>query len=97
MWLTRLAPSTVSKHLSILKAAGLVDDRKDGRWSHYSLFGGDHNPYAGEVLGLVRRALARDPQILADRRRLKEILGMPLADLTGKVRSVTYRAVRRES
>lgn len=29
--------STVSKHLSILKQAGLVEDRKDGQKSYYSL------------------------------------------------------------
>ena len=32
-----LAPSTVSKHLSILSGAGLVDSRKDGRWAFYRL------------------------------------------------------------
>ena len=30
-----LAPSTVSKHLFILKSAGLVDARKQGRWMYY--------------------------------------------------------------
>ena len=30
-----LAPSTVSKHLSILRQARLVDDRKEGRWMYY--------------------------------------------------------------
>lgn len=32
-----LAPSTVSKHLSILRQAGLVDSRKEARWMHYRL------------------------------------------------------------
>ena len=27
----------VSRHLSYLKRAGLVDHRRDGRWKHYSL------------------------------------------------------------
>ena len=31
-----LAPSTVSKHLSILYQAGLLESRKDGRWVYYS-------------------------------------------------------------
>jgi ArsR family transcriptional regulator, arsenate/arsenite/antimonite-responsive transcriptional repressor len=30
--LLELAPSTVSKHLSILRAARLVESRKEGRW-----------------------------------------------------------------
>ncbi len=29
--------STVSKHLSLMKAAGLVEDRKQGLWVHYRL------------------------------------------------------------
>jgi DNA-binding transcriptional ArsR family regulator len=29
--------STVSKHLSVMKAAGLVEDRKEGLWVHYRL------------------------------------------------------------
>jgi len=31
------AQSRLSFHLRVLKDAGLVDDRKDGRWSYYSL------------------------------------------------------------
>ena len=34
-----LAPSTMSKHLSILYQARLVNTRKDGRWVYYSLPG----------------------------------------------------------
>ena len=30
-----LAPSTVSKHMSILKQAHLVETRKEGRWVYY--------------------------------------------------------------
>jgi DNA-binding transcriptional ArsR family regulator len=32
-----LAPSTVSKHITVLKQAGLVGLRKDGRWAYYRL------------------------------------------------------------
>lgn len=77
----RLAPSTVSKHLALLKASGLVEDRKDGRWVHYALASDDHNPYAKDVLRLVRGALARDSKILEDSRRLKDVLRVPVADL----------------
>lgn len=34
-----LAPSTVSKHMSLLHQAGLVERRKDGRWHYYKLAG----------------------------------------------------------
>jgi DNA-binding transcriptional ArsR family regulator len=33
----RLAPSTVSAHLADLRRAGLVEERKSGRWVHYRL------------------------------------------------------------
>jgi len=29
--------STVSKHLALLKNAGLVEDRREGQWAHYRL------------------------------------------------------------
>ena len=35
--LLKLAPSTVSKHMSILKYAGLVESRKKGTWIYYRL------------------------------------------------------------
>src|SRR5512136_842487 len=47
--LLQLAPSTVSKHLSILRQADLVESRKEGRWMFYAL------PRSPEPL--VRRAL----------------------------------------
>lgn len=97
-----LAPSTVSKHLAILKAAGLVDDRREGRWIRYALAGGEHNPYARGILGLIRRALKRDPKIRDDRRRLKEVLGMPLAEVcalgpAGKAATTASKGPERAS
>ena len=35
--LLSLAPSTVSKHMQVLRQARLVECRKDGRWIYYSL------------------------------------------------------------
>jgi ArsR family transcriptional regulator len=32
-----LAASTISHHMRVLRAAGLVDARKDGSWVHYTL------------------------------------------------------------
>ena len=37
-----ISPSTVSNHMAILKRAGLVEARKDGRWMHFRL--ADTNP-----------------------------------------------------
>lgn len=32
-----LAASTISHHMSVLRTAGLVDGRKDGLWTYYTL------------------------------------------------------------
>lgn len=45
--------STVSKHLLILKNAGIVRDRKVGKWIHYSL----KTPCILEFLSCVERVL----------------------------------------
>jgi arsenate reductase/ArsR family transcriptional regulator len=76
-----LAPSTVSKHLTTLKLAGLVDDRRDGKWIAYGLTGQSRNPYARAVLDLLGTALDRDPAVVADRKRLREIKAIPMAEL----------------
>jgi arsenate reductase/ArsR family transcriptional regulator len=76
-----LAPSTVSKHLAILKAAGLVDDRRAGRWIHYGLAAASRNPHGGGILALLRGRLDREPRIVADRRRLRAIARVPLTKL----------------
>jgi DNA-binding transcriptional ArsR family regulator len=77
----RLAPSTVSKHLALLKASGLVGDRREGRWVHYALDRESHNAHAEAILRLLRGALARDPKILEDRQRLKRVLKVAVAEL----------------
>jgi len=43
------AQSRLSFHLRVLKDAGIVSDRKDGRWVHYEL---NHDAFA-EIEGIV--------------------------------------------
>jgi ArsR family transcriptional regulator len=70
-----LAPSTVSKHLDVLHKAGLVDSRKSGRWIYYRL---PDNPPAcvRDAIAWLHASLAKDPQVLADAKRLKAVLKM---------------------
>ena len=72
--LLELAPSTVSKHMAILKQARLVDSRKDGRWMHYRLAGKDAPAEAADAIALVSKSLVKDPRIREDARHLKRIL-----------------------
>jgi arsenate reductase/ArsR family transcriptional regulator len=71
----RLGQSTVSGHLSILKNAGLVKDRKDGRWMHYSLASQMPNNYGPPMLALMLSWLDDDNQVRADKRRLASLKG----------------------
>lgn len=69
-----LAPSTVSKHMSILRQARLVEARKEGRWMYYRL----PNPHAGtavrEAIAWLQKNLGQTPQILQDQKKLQKIL-----------------------
>jgi arsenate reductase/ArsR family transcriptional regulator len=64
-----LGQSTISKHLFLLRAAGLIKDRKDKKWVHYSLDGKSGNPYATEMLRNLRKWLNDDPVVAKDRER----------------------------
>jgi DNA-binding transcriptional ArsR family regulator len=82
--LLRLAPSTVSKHMSVLEAARLVDRRKEGRWMFYRLAEDDAPAEAREMTALVCRSLSGDRQARDDARRLRQILKMDRDELCSK-------------
>ena len=80
-----LAPSTVSKHLFLLKNALLLNCRKEGRWMHYRLNNDAHAPAVViEALEWIAKAISDDPVIETDRRRLKEILSLSKQSACGK-------------
>jgi ArsR family transcriptional regulator, arsenate/arsenite/antimonite-responsive transcriptional repressor len=79
-----LAPSTVSKHLAILKQARLVDSRKEGRWMFYRLSEEDASIEAKEMTALVSRLLVHDLQEREDTKRLKQILKIDRDELCRK-------------
>jgi len=72
--LLRLAPSTVSKHMSVLKQAQLVVGRKKGRWMYYRLPGKTTALIVRRILSWVRQAASEDPRIRMDAGRMKKIL-----------------------
>ena len=76
-----LAMSTVSKHLSVLYQAGLVNARKEGRWMYYSLPGKGTPTAAREAVAWVRRSLDGQERIAEDGKRLKKVLAMDLSEL----------------
>lgn len=66
----RLAPSTVSAHLAELRRAGLLTERKEGRWVHYGLPG---SPDVSRLLELLWPELEGDPQVAVDAALVAEL------------------------
>lgn len=65
-----LAPSTVSKHMSILQQAGLVQRRKDGRWHYYRLAGRDASQAVRDAIRWTLQSLENEKIILTDAQAL---------------------------
>ena len=72
-----LAPSTVSAHLAELKRAGLVRERRDGRWVHYAIADSleEHVPEG------MWRDLEADPQVQADAAQVRTLRAYPVEEL----------------
>lgn len=74
----KLASSTVSEHLSELRKAGVVTEKKAGRWVEYRLA---DNPTARAVLEAVWPELDDDPETSADGALLRELRRVPVDEL----------------
>jgi DNA-binding transcriptional ArsR family regulator len=85
-----LAPSTVSLHIKELKRAGLVKDRKDGRWVYFSLSEEEH---ARRWLAATLAAVKGDTQIARDRELVARLRKLPLTELC----SLGYEAARAKN
>jgi ArsR family transcriptional regulator, arsenate/arsenite/antimonite-responsive transcriptional repressor len=83
--LVGLAPSTVSKHLSILRQADLVQTRKDGRWIYCRLAAKNAIPAVRRAIDWVEKSLADHPDAFRDAQRLQEILEMDLETLCARM------------
>jgi DNA-binding transcriptional ArsR family regulator len=73
-----LAASTVSAHLADLKRAGLVGERKEGRWVFHRLGTGEA---AADLLAPLWKAIAGDAQVEADARLLRELRKIGVEEL----------------
>jgi len=76
-----LCQSTISKHLSLLRAAGLVEERKKGRWVYFRLADAPVNDYALPLLTLLRGWLKEDKTITADAEKIERILEISLEQI----------------
>lgn len=75
-----LATSTVSQHLNDLKRAGLISERKEGRWVHYALQDSDE---VREILATLGSKLRNDPVPAADAAVVARLRRVSAAELCG--------------
>ena len=54
----------ISRHLAYLKRAGLVEGRKEGKWTHYRLR--KLEPEMDKILARTLACLGREPQVRKD-------------------------------
>ena len=80
------APSTVSKHLSILHHAGLILSRKTERWVYYRLPDRSAPGVVREALEWVRKSVAKSDEGISDTKKLKAILKTDLAEICRRQR-----------
>ena len=71
-----LAPSTVSKHMTILRQAGLVQARKEGRWMYFCLPQRGAAKPVKEALSFIKANLAGSVQTLRDDKKLQKVLSV---------------------
>jgi DNA-binding transcriptional ArsR family regulator len=76
-----LAPSTISKHLSILQQAGLILSRKSERWVYYRLPDKSAPVVVSEAFDWAKKSLGKSDEAIADAKRLKKILKMDLKEI----------------
>ena len=73
----RLATATVSRHMSVLQNARLVESRKESRWVFYRLI----ETFPDLLRQWLKESIAEAPEIIADRGSLKTILSCEPDDL----------------
>lgn len=62
----KLANSTVSQHLSILKESGFIVESKDGKWVNYKINPHPSDPVVASILSMISFWLGEDQTIKRD-------------------------------
>ena len=58
-----IAQPSVSKHLKLLEASGLITSHKDGMWVNYQLTDGSDSAYVASLLGNLKHWLEDDSEV----------------------------------
>ena len=81
----RVAGATVSRHMGILSQAGLIESRKDGRWTFFRVKASP-GPDTQPVLTWLKEGFQKCPEVERDRRALEVILSLDKEVLCRKQR-----------
>jgi ArsR family transcriptional regulator len=68
-----LSSSTVSKHLTILRDAGLLLDSKDGKWVNFRLSDKPENAFLRSLIALLKKSFDDDDAIREDAIKLRRV------------------------
>lgn len=72
MQVLNMSQPRISRHLSVLKNAGLVDDRREGKWVHYSLRDGTENDEVNAIVKTLSKMANNNSLIKEDKKNLKK-------------------------
>ncbi len=82
-----LSPATVSKHLNLLRGAGLVESSKIGRWVYYRLSEPEAGTPEAGALALVRQLAEHSDAVREDRARMDAICGLDPSEVARRLKA----------
>lgn len=68
-----LAPSTVSKHLSVLRDAGFINEEKDGKWVNYRLNSKPSDAASASLISMMHVLLEDVDTVKKDRKAVQTV------------------------
>jgi DNA-binding transcriptional ArsR family regulator len=68
-----LSNSTVSKHLTILRDAGLLLDSKDGKWVNFRLNDKSEHRFIRSVISLMKSLFDDDVAVQEDLKKVRRV------------------------
>jgi len=80
-----LSQVAVSRHLTVLRAAGLVESRREGLWVHYQL-AEPRSELEKVLFEWLRSRFRADESLREDVARMRECVQMPLEEVAAMVR-----------
>ena len=72
--LLELAPSTTSKHITLLQQAKIIEGKRKGKWVFYKIVDEKKNKLISEILDLINKGVDDMEEIKKDHENLQKIL-----------------------